>query len=1475
MGKYQKVTFLKQQFKKYWKIVLAIIIVSAALLFFPVQKAFRNYTSQLLQDKVTKLVDEKTAGQYSFEFDDLRYNVFKQQIKLANFRFFLKDKSQLKFDSKESENQVYYLIEIQNLEIRLKDQFDFFFNDKLEINVVVVSQPNITVINNRIQKNNVSLTKISGDLYRGITEYLQVFELKNLVVKEAKLDYQLHTKSFKKEYKFNSFSFKLHNFKLNRQKGKTKNGHLLFTDEFEINSGYQEFVMPDGLHKVSYDRFGVSMEKEFVEIYNLRITPLHAKGDNESDRVEVFVPTVKLINVDFEKAYYENEINIRKLLIERPKLNLQLTVNNLDIDSLSISERFAKSNILDIINTLVVEQLILSHSSVLLELTQNDRQRDFLVKGLNYQGSKLKIDSSTFANFVFGNLQSHYKFNVKEIKHEIIDEGLLAKVENLNYSSLTKALDIDEFLIIPNADKIQKNLHKHNKKIQLQKLKTNGVHLSNFNINEISDERILNLTSSRVSGSEITFLYDTAYVEDTMGVNGTDSYLLGSFLDTFITTNFKLENALIKIQNADNPAVEFGRFEKVNFYVNKINLYSLTNNSFDVYDLLESSGITTSTSFVNIPGLEKNISWRAMDYSSARNKIKFHQLKYKGIDQNSKINAHFKSVSVYNFSLKELVKNKEYNLVLVEANKGKIDFIELGKSNNSTKVKSNVHIDSVALNDIDFIHTRKDTIKQRIEKLFIHAGDINFTTDTLGNKNLGLVNLDFKGEKGQFSIDNNKHYIDFKNLTFSSFDSTFNVVDINITPVIDQRNKSSKTLIRSHAEYISLSGVALNSNNIQSEIVGEKLDICSPEFRMSTILTEDKKPKVKRSFLEVHKWLVDLTGINLIKYGAFNIENGLVDIVFESESNRPKIWHLSIPQYNILAREFRLDSAQVNTDEHFFYAKSYELDAYNLEQTFPDSLQNVKIDHLTYKTENQYLKLEKANLKYMIYRTNDGSRQMYVDGTIPLVEMEGLKPFELKDNKILNLSRLHLKNPEIEITQFHKNTDFVSRELNVDKSNKDKTAIKKLVLNELELFDGNITWVFEGEETSGFKFNHFGIKGTEVKINSEKKNELPKFGEIEMSFGDFRHDVMQKYYDLQIDSFYMNSNTERMSLLGAQLTPRYGIFEFAKVANWEKSRLELYLSKIDFEQFSVKEFLYNNTLKVGLVKVDSLGVRNFKNKNYRMISRFMPVPTLNLTSSKIKINVDSLRLNKGYIEHRQLARNGVKSGRLLFTELESSVSNITNDSLAISKNGFLTMNASTKLMGEGLINAKFDFDLKDAAQRFVGYAHVGKFDATVLNSYLEPTAYIRIRKGNISNGDLQFFGDDEFGAGEMELIYKNLHVDFLNQKDTFDNNNMGLLMKSFFANRLVNTNNPHFFIKKRGGVYYVRDTGRSIFHYLGNIAMSGVASSTGISNNKKEVKKLRKEIKQLNKQALRKEKAIRRKEEEDAEGEAKDKKKEA
>ena len=1463
---------MKEKIKKYWKSIVAVVVISTALLFLPVQKIFRDYTGNILRTMLTELVEKETKGKYGFDYEDLRFNIFKQRIRLNNFTFFLKDSNLLVYDTNSVTNKVFYNVSVESLEIELIDQIDFFFNNKLGISMVEINKPNVSVVNNRIKKRKLSISKMSGDLYQGVTQYLEVLELENLKVNEAKMNYTVCTNEFKKVYSFNEFSFKVHDFKLDKDRNTPKNNKLLFTDNFDLSSGYQEFVLPDSLHKISYDRFDISMKKEFIEISNLKITPLEKDVELSKKQIEVFVPTVKLISVDFAKAYHENQIDIEKLLVERPAIKIKLNLDNKEKDSLSISQKIAKLKILKVINTIMVERLILTRSSVAIELNKKNRKRDFLVKGLNYQGAKLKIDSSTFNDFVFGDLHQHYKFNVQELKHEITEEGLMVKVENVNYSSLTKVLDVDNFLINPNSDKIQKNLSKHNKRIQLESLETGGIHLSNFTLEEISDNKSLNLTSSRIKQPKITLLYDTAFVKDTNELVKNNIDLLSSILDTLITQNFNIENALITIKDAHNPRVKFGEFQKVSFFVNKLNLNSYANKKTDLFDVMESAGISTSTSYIKIPGIPDKVSWRAMNYSSAKKNIKFHQLKYSNKNDQSNVKIHFKSVSANKFRPKEIVQDKILALGLVELNNGKIEFIESKKKIDKAKVSPLFSIDSLALNDIDFVHTIKDTVKQKVDKFSLHTGNLSFYKDSLGKKKIGLHNLDFFGKKGLFSIDQNRHYLNFNSINFSSSDSTFKSENIKIAPVIDQRNKKSKTLIRTEIDYISIEGLAINPTDAKSEFVGRKINICTPVFKMSTIQNNTEQPKSRNSFVELHKWFSNVTGINLIKYDALEIENGNVDLVSENKTNSSKNWRLSVPQYNITARDFKLDSTQSNHDKHLFYATSYNIEAYGTEQTFTDSLQNFKVGQLTYNTEKQYLKLQNADVLYMIYRKEDSSKQMLFEGNIPLLEIEGLKPIQLNEKKILNLKRVHLMKPNIDITQFHKNTDFVSRELEIDESNKDKKAIKNLILDELELVDGNITWDFRGGDISDLHFKHVGLKGKQIEMKPEAKGELPKFGQVVLSFGDFKHDVMQKYYDLQLDSFYLNSEKEVMSIEGGELIPRFGIFEFAKVAGWEKSRLELYVSKLDFEQFKVKELVYNNNLNVGLVNADSLWIRNFKNKNFPMISRFMPIPTYNLMNSKMNINIDSVQLKAGHIEHRQLAENGVKSGKLIFTDLQASMGNITNDSLALSKNHFAKLEASTKIMGKGLITADFNFDLRDTNNRFVGDAHIEKFDATLLNQYLEPTAYVRIRKGNISQGDVHFFADDEVGAGRMKLLYKNLHVDFLNQKDPSKNNKMGLLMKSFFANRVVNTKNPHYLITKKGDVFYRRDSARSIFHYWGNIAMSGVASSAGVTSNKKELKKLKKEIKELNKEALRKEKAIRRREEEEAEEAAKKKK---
>ena len=61
---------------------------------------------------------------------------------------------------------------------------------------------------------------------------------------------------------------------------------------------------------------------------------------------------------------------------------------------------------------------------------------------------------------------------------------------------------------------------------------------------------------------------------------------------------------------------------------------------------------------------------------------------------------------------------------------------------------------------------------------------------------------------------------------------------------------------------------------------------------------------------------------------------------------------------------------------------------------------------------------------------------------------------------------------------------------------------------------------------------------------------------------------------------------------------------------------------------------------------------------------------------------------------------------------------------------------------------------------------------------------------------------------------------------------------TFFANTLVKNNN----ISRTSAVFQIRDQDRSAINYLVKIAMSGFASSVGVKNNKKKIRKHKKDL---------------------------------
>lgn len=1457
---------MKGILKKYKRLVLLAIVVLSVLLFFPLRSLFFDYADQLLYKTLSEMVDKQTKGEYAFNYEGLRYNVFKQRFQIKEFNYFPVDSTQLKNRELTDRNGVDMAVNIELLEIHLNNQFEFFFSNTLTIDHVVVESPHVEVTMKKVKKSDIELGKLAGNLYELVTQYLYVFELKNLEVNNAKMLYHIVSKDFHKDLNINEFSFTVKDFILDKNESFDESDNPLFTDNFELNSGFQSFELPDSLHEVSFDRFRIALKEEIITFHNIRIHPIAGMDTVNKNTMDLFLPNLKFDRVDFEKAYRQNIIDLQKLSIDRPAIKLRLFARNKkksEEDTLD----FTDSKVVSLLKEILVEKLVLTKANVLVDYYDLKLlKREFLVNGLSYKCNGLQIDSSFLTDYKIEGLADNFNLQIFELKHEVPDNGLLVRAFNMGYSSITRDFEIDGLFVQPNEKKIRRGIRHRKQQMLLRKMEIEKIEISELDLEKLVDEQKGYFGTSKIIRPKLELLFDTSYVKNDSLIKVKTESLLATIFDSLATKDFQIDGATISIINAHNPEEEYGKIEKADVYIPNADFQYLSDKP-DWIQVVDRSAITTGKSYLEIPGINHRVSWANSDYSSAKSEFLFNTINYSGQNKQNRINTRAETFKVQGFSFDKLLKQKNYQLDYLEYASGAIEIHEIdGQQDNKAEVTiPQFEIDSLSIQSIDILHTLKDSVRQRIDKLSLNASSLKYKLDSINQKLLQLKQLEMSGKNGFVSIDNDRHYLELNRFDLSTRDSTINVSNVQVKPVLLKEVQGDNTVMRSTVNNIQIDGFVLGENHILDKLHANRIDICEPEFRMNSKLNKDA-PQSGKAFLEIHKWFSEITGIKQIKYKMLNIEKGLVDMVFQGDNRR--LWNTSIMQYNLAVSNFILDSNQKMSDDKMFYADRYMLDVYDVKQKFPDELRNIQLGHLQYNSQDKYVKFENAKINYMIYSQLDSSRELFLEANVPLLELEGIKPLQIMDSRKLNLKRVHLVNPKIEITQYHKNTDYVSRELSADASRNDEVAIKNLIFDELDLENGNITWDFEDTTKSSVQFNHVNLAGTELMIQED--NSKPQFGEIELSFGNFKHDVLDKFYDLELDSLYVNSKSKELKVEGASLNPRYGIFEFANKAGWDKGRLEFYSPNTSVSGLDLKKLIYENDFNASLILVDSLWVRSFKNKKLPQNFRNIPLPAQLLANSTYGINIDSVSLEKGFVEHRQLSKMGIKNGTIKLNNLKASINNITNDSAALEKNNKSQLSASATLYDEGTIDANMQFYLTEKDNRFTVDATVSSFNGKSLNEYLEHTAFIRIRKGQVNGVQLNFVANDQRGIGEMKLLYENLHVDFLNH-DTSKNKSMGLLMKTFLANRVVNNKNPHFFITKTGDIYYKRDTNKAVFQYWTMLAMSGVASSTGIHNNRKERKKVEKEIKNLRKEEMRREKAIRRREEEELEREEREK----
>lgn len=1430
---------IKKIRKRYW-ILIAFTVLLAVGAILPIRQLINNYTDQVVRSKLNDALFSSSKEPYTLDYDKLRFNIFRQRITLSNFRISPIDTA--KFNLQKSDSIPSFVqLNIETVELNLEQQLEIFLSNQLFIKSLNIKSPKVRLHQNKQNQQKIKFAQISGDIYKTVTQYLSQLRLDAFSVSNAEVDFSLDQGKTTDRYQFEPFSFTIKNFRVKEGK---QNNKMFFTDDLEFNSGNQRFLLPDSSHQVSFDRFKISTTKNQIEFYNLRVNPL--KNDSaKNNQITLFIPALKLNSVDFERAYTQNEYAVKKLIIDRPAIKFFVNKS----DTTNRAKKMAELE--KWLNQISINATRISKGNFAVIDNRTASKKTYLLNSLSLKLQGLQVDTSILDKVVLRKLQNNYRLTIREVKHQIPEEELLIKAKDIEYSSITKDFSCSAVNITPNDYKQQQQLKRPSVPVQLKNLQVEKVAIANLDLNAIDEGSKTELAEIVIKTPTMNLAFDTLFHQTPDSVKGKRKALPYSF-DSLSVKVFKMQNAGVFFTNSRNPQTEYGSVKNTHVELVNIAWADLNQQKLDWINLLKKGRVISRNADFTNPISKSTIRWNTLDAHPSRKSLLLSGFSHIPAKKDEpKISLGNAELQGFEYDLllanRELVADK---LMLANAD---IKWHEKPKSGDTNALKK-IDISNLSAKNINLKKMRRDSAVLQINEAAVNASNLRFNSSDSSDKTLTYNTLSASSKAITSVNKSNKVATTIESFSFNSSDSTLSLYNIKVNPVIQNVNRETDAVFQQKVAYISLFGFSPDAQNVGKNITANHVEICSPTTYLSLLKNQDKKPNQNTPDLKkLHKRLLDSLNALSIQYNTLAVDNGRLNVIWKDSVDSKDENRLIVNQYTVESTGFKMNETSKNTDDNLLYAKDYNINLYNVKCEFPDSLNDLIVKHINYSTEQKNLKLSGLKGSYMV-QTN-GEKKLFVEGTVGMVEFDGVKPFQITDGKTLSMKGIYAINPRLEFTQFHNKQEVVSRELSLSNSfSEDSSSITKTILNSLRIKDGFINWRFDNDSIQPIVVKHLNLEGEGIEYpNPDEGITKPKLTDLAFSFGDFEYDVMKDFYRFKFDSINYDSKEEALILDKVRLDPRYGIFEFGQQAGWQKSRLELYLNRVSLTGFKGKELLYENKLNISLLDIDSMWVRNFKDKRLPAPTRYIPMPQERLDSLDMAFRLKKVVLHKGEITHIQIAENGVVPGKIYFSDVSARASNIINDFGDQKAPERTRLNALGKLMGNGQLSASFEFNNQEPNGLFEGHASMGEFDARTLNNYLTHTAFVGVKSGNVLNAGVDFKAYNDFGAGDMRLQYNVLHVEFLNKEDTA-NKGLGVALKQMIANGVVFNKNPRFFRTKKGLVCAERDTTKEIFHYWSKLAMSGVASSTGVKNNKKELKKVRKEL-------LRREKAILRDEE--------------
>lgn len=458
--------------------------------------------------------------------------------------------------------------------------------------------------------------------------------------------------------------------------------------------------------------------------------------------------------------------------------------------------------------------------------------------------------------------------------------------------------------------------------------------------------------------------------------------------------------------------------------------------------------------------------------------------------------------------------------------------------------------------------------------------------------------------------------------------------------------------------------------------------------------------------------------------------------------------------------------------------------------------------------------------------------------SIASIAIDGININDFSSGKQVDLNSININGPSLEI--FHKNNKAINFEKDTASiqtlyqrisTHLNRLSVKRLSINNMYVF--HHTFINSKKEKQSI-FNKVNIQFDKILVDSLTQYDSTRFLYAEnanISVGKLKFPTADSLYYLGVDSVSINALQKDLTAYSFTVMPRGDKNTFTKKLLYVKERYNITFKEVFFKKIDWWSIVSNEGFSAKEASVKNGNLAVYKDRNLPPFpgSKVGRYPQQLLMKIPFPIAIDKLKVSNLDVTYEEINPNSEMLGKIMFTNINGTATNVTNDSNKIAVDPFMKIEANCMALNDGPLHVIFGFDLSRAKQGvFTVNAEFGAMNVDRLNKVFEPLGLFKIKEGKINGLTLSMKANNQSSTGTVKFLYKDLKIDIYKKgNEDGEQKKRGLI--SFIANTFVlqKSNPGKDGITRVENVTTTRDIHKSFFNVILKTMLQGIFKTAG------------------------------------------------